>query len=192
MSNRPPNFWAAFAEALRISATRRSILAFIPWWLLVCCLVPVAVIHISAPYTNEQISGANAVTVLSAIAVVAGFLGSVSIATIGQVQRMVSEYPFSGYLRDEGLFDQFLFWPQFTLLLQIGLLLVSTISAVTMRIINLDDWNKYVLAVDIGLLFYVCSKTWNLIDLVRKLTWHYEDYNRTLKEHQAERLQKQK
>ena len=43
----------------------------------------------------------------SAIAVVGGFLGSVSIATMGQVQKMASEYPFSSYLREQRLFDLF-------------------------------------------------------------------------------------
>ena len=123
----------------------------------------------------------------SAIAVVAGFFGSVSVATIGQVQRMISEYPFSSYLRQEKLFDQFLFWPQFTLLLQISLLLVSTSAAVLTKLMDCEYLNKYFIAVDVGLLIYVCTKTWNLVDLIRQLTWHYEEYNRLFREHEAGR-----
>ncbi len=80
---------------------------------------------------------------------------------------MISEYPFSSYLRDEKLFDQFLFWPQFTLLLQIFLLLASTSAAVLTRLMDYDYLNKYFIAVDVGLLTYVCTKTWNLVDLTR-------------------------
>ncbi len=65
------------------------------------------------------------------------------------------EYPFSSYLKHEKLFDQFLFWPQYTLVFQIGLLLTSVIAAVSVRLVEYDPWNKYLIAVDLGLLIYV-------------------------------------
>jgi hypothetical protein len=184
--NSCPNFWTLFAEALQFSAARRSILAFLPWWLALCCAVPCVVIFFLSSSLRSQIPDSSAITVFSAVAVVAGFFGSVSVATIGQVQKMVSEYPFSSYLREEKLFDQFLFWPQFVLLLQIFLILISTCAAVFTRLVDFDYLNKYFIVVDFGLLFYVCTKTWNFVDLIRRLTWHYERYNRLLKEHQAE------
>ena len=103
---------------------------------------------------------------------------------------MVSEYPFSSYLKDEGQFDQFLFWPQYTLMLQIGLLLASALAAISVRLVAFNSWNKYLISLDLGLLIYVCTKTWNLVDLVRKLTWYYEDYNRQFKEYQAQQSRK--
>jgi hypothetical protein len=184
--NECPNFWTVFAEALGLSAARRGFFAYIPWWLVLCCAVPTLTVFLFSSSLRSQITDSNATTVFSGIAVVAGFFGSVSVATIGQVQRMISEYPFSSYLRDEKLFDQFLFWPQFTLLLQIFLLLVSTSAVVLIRLMDYDCLNKYFIAADIGLLIYVCTKTWNLIDLIRQLTWHYEQYNRLYKQYQAE------
>ncbi len=183
--NECPNFWTIFAEALGLSAARRGFFAYIPWWLFLCCAVPISIVFLLQSSLRPQITDSNATTVFSAIAVVAGFFGSVSVATIGQVQRMVSEYPFSSYLRDEKLFDQFLFWPQFTLLLQIFLLLASTSAAVLARLMDYDVLNKYFIAVDVGLLLYVCTKTWNLVDLIRQLTWHYEQYNRIYREIRA-------
>ena len=180
--NKCPNFWTVFAAALGLSTESRSGLAFFPWWLLSCCIVPVGAIYLVSSLLRSQVTEANAVTVFSAVAVVAGFFGSVSVATMSQVQRMVSEYPFSDYLREEKLFDQFLFWPQFTLLLQISLILISTIGALVVRLVDLDYLNKYFIALDVGLLIYVCTKTWNLVDLVRRLTWHYEQYNRLYNE----------
>lgn len=177
-----PNFWSLFAEALQLSATNRSVWAFVPWWLLVCCGVPCLLIFYFGAFLRSAIPDANAVTIFSAVAVVAGFFGSVSISTITQVQKMASEYPFSDYLREEKLFDQFLFWPQFTLLLQISLILLSTLAATLTRLVDYDIFNKYLIAIDVGLLFYVCSKTWNLVDLIRNLTWHYEQYNRLYQE----------
>jgi hypothetical protein len=183
--NKPPNFWSLFAEALRLSATKRSACAFFPWWLILCCLVPIVGTYFSGPWLRANIPDNSAVTVMSAIAVVGGFFGSVSIATMGHVQRMASEYPFSGYLREQKAFDLFLFWPQFTLLLQIGLILFSTLAAAFVRLFDFDEFNKYIIAVDFGLLVYVCTKTWNLIELIRNLTWHYEEYGRLLAEERA-------
>jgi len=148
----------------------------------VCLCGPVLVTWGLSTFIRQQISDSDAITVLSAVAVVAGFLGSVSVSAIGNVQRIVSEYPFSSYLREEKLFDLFLFWPQFTLLCQVALLLLSVSMAVALRLFDLSLLSKYVIAVDVGLLVYVCTKTWNLIDLMRKLTWHYEEYKRVFEE----------
>lgn len=178
-----PDFWAQFADGLRLSASKRSLRAFVPWWLLLCCFTPTLFVYVSKDYLRFYIAETSAVTLLSAIAVVGGFFGSVSIATMGQVQRMASEYPFSKYLRDENLFDHFLFWPQFVLMLQISLILFSTVAATVIRLVDLDIFNRYVIAFDAGLLIYVCTKTWQLIDLVRKLTWHYEEYQRLTEEY---------
>ncbi|MCA1528535.1 hypothetical protein [Bradyrhizobium yuanmingense] len=182
-----PNFWSVFAEALGLSAERRGFLAYVPWWLFICCASPLVAVFLIRDSLRPQITDGGIATVLAAIAVVAGFFGSVSVATIGQVQRMVAEYPFSSYLRDQKLFDQFLFWPQFTLLLQITLLLTSASLAAITRLFEYDSLNRYLIAADVGLLIYVCTKTWRLVELVRQLTWHYEQYNRLYKEHQAEK-----
>lgn len=183
--NKPPNFWEAFAQALELSAANRSWRAFFPWLFLLCIVAPPTSIFIASCLTDIRITDDGAITVLSSVAVAAGFFGSVSIATLAQVQRMVSEYPFSSFLKEEKLFDKFLFWPQYTLIFQIGLLLFSVLAAVSVRIVDHQIWNKYIIVVDAGLLIYVCTKTWNLIDLIRRLTWHYEDYNRQLKEYQT-------
>ncbi|WFU28448.1 hypothetical protein QA649_20165 [Bradyrhizobium sp. CB1717] len=183
--DRCPNFWSVLAEALGLSAERRGFWAYVPWWLTVCCALPLLAVFLMRNSLRPQITDGSIATVLAAIAVVAGFFGSVSVATIGQVQRMVAEYPFSSYLREERLFDQFLFWPQFTLLLQIALLLISAGLAAVTRLFEADGLNRYLIAVDVGLLVYVCSKTWRLVDLVRQLTWHYEQYNRLYKEYQT-------
>ncbi|MGA2895636.1 MAG: hypothetical protein ABSE22_22475 [Xanthobacteraceae bacterium] len=183
--NKPPNFWEVFADALRLSAAKRGCLAYCPWWLITCCSVPALLVYLSGSIVRPRIGDSDAVTIFSAVAVVGGFFGSVSIATMGHVQRMVSEYPFSSYLKAEKVFDQFLFWPQFTLLIQIGLILFSICIALAVRLVELEELTKYFIAIDVGLLIYVCTKTWNLIDLVRRLAWHYEDYNRLLAEERS-------
>src|SRR5262249_46596989 len=151
-----PNFWELFAAALRLSASKRSIWAFAPWWLVVCCGVPIVSVYFFSSVARSQITDTNTIAILSSVAVVGAFFGSVSIATMGHVQRMASEYPFSSYLRDEELFDLFLFWPQFALLSQLFLILFSTCCAVLIRIWDFDQANKYIIALDVGFLIYVC------------------------------------
>jgi|HubBroStandDraft_4_1064222.scaffolds.fasta_scaffold29935_3 hypothetical protein len=180
----PPNFWALFAQALELSASRRSIIAFLPWWLLLCCVFPAVAVYLMGSLLRPSIPDSGAVT-MSAIAVVGGFFGSVSIATMTQVQRMASEYPFSSYLREQRIFDLFLFWPQYTLLTQICLIVISTVGAAAVRMFNLGEVDRYIVATDIGLLIYACTKTWKLVDLIRNLTWHYEEYQRLLAEQRA-------
>ena len=189
MMSSPPNFWSVFAQALQLSTSSRSVMAFVPWWLILCCVSPLLAAYFGGPFLRGYIPGNSAVTVFSSIAVVGGFFGSVSIATMGQVQRMASEYPFSGYLREQKLFDLFLFWPQFTLLVQIALVLLSIVAAATVRLFDIDDLNRYLIALDVGLLIYVCSKTWHLVELIRNLTWHYEEYQRLLAEERAKASQ---
>lgn len=184
--DKPPNFWEVFGDALRLSAASRGFLAYCPWWLAICCFVPVLLVYLAGARVRPWISDSDAMTVFSAVAVIGGFFGSVSIATMGHVQRMASEYPFSAYLREERLFDQFFFWPQFTLLIQIGLILFSICLALLTRLVELEEVTKYLIAGDVGLLVYVCTKTWNLIDLVRRLSWHYEDYMRLLAQERAQ------
>lgn len=175
--NKPPNFWQCFSDALRQSAGERGIRAYIPWWLfLSSALLPGAVYLWPSVIGNVE-DGAS-IALLAAIAVVGGFLGSVSIAAITQIQKMVSEYPFSDYLKEERLFDVFLFWPQFVLLFQIAQIIISTVSAVAVVVIKSPQWNLYLLGFNIGFMFYVTSKTWGLLEIIRILTWHYEDYFR--------------
>lgn len=189
MSNGPKNFWALFAEALELSASQRSFRAFIPWWLFITAICPVIAGYMFSWCFRGIITDATAAQILASIAVVAGFLGSVSIATATQVQKMASEYPFSSYLRDEKIYDTFFFWPQFTLLLQITLIVLATFSAITIRLINLGQFNNLIVLFNAGLLFYICTKTWKLVELVRTLSWHYEDYTRQLAEYKRSQEQ---
>ncbi len=82
--NECPNFWTVFAEALGLSAARRGLLAYIPWWLLLCCAVPVLTIFLLSHSLRSQITDSNATTVFTGIAVVEGFFGSVSVRLLAR------------------------------------------------------------------------------------------------------------
>ena len=111
-----------------------------------------------------------------------GFLGAVTVAALTHIQSVASKYPFSDYLKEEKLFDQFLFWPQFVLSIQIVHILFSTISAVSVLFINVPSTVLIIIAFNIGFTFYVVTKTWQLVELIRQLMWHSADYKKLYEE----------
>jgi hypothetical protein len=171
---KPPNFWRLFARALGTSAGERSFTAFIPWKLAILTATPIAATYFARSCVVVPDISVS-VTITSAIAVVGGFLGSISLSTSSYVQKMVSDYPFSDYLREEELFDQFLFWPQFTILIQIANILISMSAAVFIAVTGIQ-MNNYILAACMGFMLYAIWRTWALVDLVRVITWHDERY----------------
>jgi hypothetical protein len=177
-----PRFWSSFGQALQISAQSRGFMAFVPWWLLICIFAPAAVAWIANGFCLPKLEPSQIVTILAAFAVISGFLGSVTVAALTHIQSVASKYPFSDYLKAENLFDQFLFWPQFVLLIQIVHILFSTASAVVVLFIGSQVVLLMIVAINIGFTFYVVSKTWQLVEMIRQLMWHSADYEKLYQE----------
>ena len=180
-----PNFSESFAGAIKKSARQRSWGAFVPWWLMICIFGPIlAVYFLSFSIFIE--TDKNIVLVLfSSFAVVGGFLGSVSVASMAQIQKIASEYPFSDYLHQEKLFDSFIFFPQLILLMQILFIIYSSISmSIILTGVNTNIIN-YLIFIGLGYMVYITTKTWALLDLIRILTWHYEEYTRLYEEEKS-------
>ena len=187
---RPPNFPEAFARAVTMSARERRYIAFFPWLLILCLVAPSVIFWLARKHITYIPSKPEAMAVLSSVAVVGGFLGSASVSITGQMQRMVSEYPFSDYLRNLGLFDHFLFWPQFVLLIQIVNIAIAGMFSLIIIIFKIEIHSILLLMTSFSFMLYTFSKTWNLIDLVRIVTWHYEDYKYSLETFGKENLGK--
>lgn len=174
--NRPPSFAQLVAREIERSASVRGWRAFIPWWFFVCLISPFIVEKYLGGYISKGISSSDAIAVLAAIAVVSSFMGSTSIALTAHLQKVVSEYPFCNYLKEENLFDSFLFWPQFVLLIQIISVFISIIGAILVVIFK-DIFNfETIILYSVFITIYSFEKTWKLIDLIRKATWYYELY----------------
>jgi hypothetical protein len=180
-----PRFWSSFAQALQISAQSRGFLAFIPWWLATCIVVPVVFGWLAGGFKLPILEIGQVVTILAALAVISGFLGSVTVAALTHIQSVAAKYPFSDYLKQESMFDQFLFWPQFVLLIQIVHILFSTVSAVSVLFIVSQPTLLTIIAVNIGFTFYVVTKTWQLVELIRQLMWHAAEYEKLYEEHRG-------
>ncbi|MGF1592505.1 MAG: hypothetical protein ACFCUW_04450 [Kiloniellaceae bacterium] len=112
----------------------------------------------------------------AAILVMSGFLGSVSINVMREVFSLISQQEFSDYLKEEGVFDQYLFWPQATLLLQIMLIFSSAVLIFVYSIFGLEVSVVRLIIFVVGLMTYVVIKTWDLADMVRKLAWHRQEF----------------
>ena len=177
---RPPSFAQLFAREIERSASRRGWRAFVPWWLITCLASPFIVNSYFGYFFNKTPQSADTVAILAALAVIGSFLGSTSIALTAHLQKIISEYPFSNYLKQESIFDSFLFWPQFTLLIQIICISVTILLASLIGIFNLVDYSGIFIVFAIFINIYAFEKTWKLVDLIRIATWHYEDYQSAL------------
>lgn len=173
---RPPSFAQLIAREVERSASVRGWRAFVPWWLAVCLAAPFLIEKFAGPYVQKGVSSSDAVAILAAIAVVSSFMGSTSIALTAHLQKVVSEYPFCNYIKEEDLFDSFLFWPQFVLLIQIFSVFISIMSAVAVGLFKEYVDFSFLIIFSLFFTLYSFEKTWKLIDLIRKATWYYELY----------------
>jgi len=122
------------------------------------------------------------VAALSGMMVVAGFLGAVSIGCMNQIFSTLSDGLFSDYLKEEGVFDQFLAWPQIILLIQMSYLVLCAAGVLFVCTTSQNFGRTIVLCELSTLTLYLTTKTWSLLDLLRILAWHRQDYARILRE----------
>lgn len=177
-----PRFWESFAASLLRSSRERAFLAFIPWWLILTTFSPSFIYHFQ-PFTwSICIKSDQLIQVQSALLVLMGFLGALSISAMSQVFSISSSYPFSAYLKEEDLFDEIIFWPQFVLLIQISCIFMIMACIVLTSLYDNLDIRAYTLLTTCGISVYAITKTWNLVDLIRQISWHYEEYVRLYNE----------
>jgi hypothetical protein len=184
-----PNFWKSFGEALTLSAQRRGFLAYVPWFLAVNGAVA-AVCILIATYRHASFSNSDSVAALAAMMVAAGFLGAVSVGCMNQIFSTLNDSEFAGYLQLVNAFDQFLAWPQITLLVQIAYFVGCAMGILAISIFDANFLRVIVLCTMGTLTFYVSNKTWRLVDLLRILAWHRQDFSAQLNEARTERARR--
>ena len=143
--------------------------------------------YLLAHLFQPKASVTDTLATLSAMIVVGGLLIAVSVACMTQIYVTVSDPLFGDYLKEEDVFDQFLFWPQLTLLIQILYVIVTSLGIV----ISLSTSDEFVrltnITAGIALLIYTTTKTWQLIDTLRLLGWHRQEYASLLLKAQQQR-----
>lgn len=118
----------------------------------------------------------NLAPVFAAQLVMAGFLGSVSVNVMSQIFSLVSEPKFADYLRQEKIFDQYIFWPQFNLIIQITFIFTSVVCVIWYIAFKFDLAAIRIILGNFGFMVYAVSKTWNIVDMVRVLAWNRRVY----------------
>lgn len=181
-----PGFWESFANALKLSAVNRRGWSVVPW-LFIACIAGVLVAYKFVFEDHIELNAGKSTTILSALAGVEGLFGALSIFAMTQIQEMCSRYPFSDYLRDRGLFDIYIFTPQWILLVQLCALMLNMVGIVLVLSTSAMELRNLIVIINIGLAFYVFFKTWSLVDAIRTLVWHYADYDKEFQEAMARR-----
>lgn len=185
-SGSAPGFWESFSNALRLSAARRGGVAVVPWLLLSCLAVSVGA-YICMFKDAINLNAGKAILILTSLATVEGLFSALSIFAMTQIQTMCAKYPFSDYLDENKLLDIYIFTPQWILALQLAALMGNIISIIAIVARPMGDIIEIVVAVNVGVAFYVFLKTWSLVDAIRTLTWHYATYERQYQQKLAER-----
>jgi len=164
-----PTFIESLKGVIKLAEKKYWIVVFFPWLFLLTSILPIMILSEVSEFVAITIDANRLISVYSAFSVVGGFLGAASINAMTQTQTICSTYPFSDYLRENNLLDQFIF------LLQ-SIFVISCIISVVSSLFNLDSVSSYILIFNCGFMVYIFIKTFSLIDLMRRLTWYFGNY----------------
>jgi len=177
VKNTAPTFTKSFFSNLRLEKSSIGMFAYIPYQFIILCVIPVLVIYFCDVRFYDTISDGDFINILSSIIVFIGILAAFSISAMTQIQTISSDYPFSDYLVDIKLFDIFIFYPQYTFILQSIYMTVSIFMVFAH--LSVPIFEKYLdvmVTFNFGFALYVIYKTLGLVNLIRLLTWHYAKY----------------
>lgn len=175
----PLSFFQSFLRTLDDAYVAIGARTYFPIVFVTTSIVPIGILlifrELDRPFPADSFS-----MILAATMTVEGILASVSISAMVQIQQIASQYPFSDYLKQEKLFDSFIFAPQFAFVTQclaafacvISLLLTPFGTELEMELV----------VICMGLFVYALIKTLGLVDMIRTLSWHYASYQIFLEE----------
>lgn len=176
-SDTAPTFLKSFLENLEIAKRSWGNCAYIPFLFLTLCALPSITMAYFEFDFSDEISSEEYVQIFSSLIVFFGILAAFSIAAMTQVQTIASKYPFSDYLNELGILNSFIFYPQYTFVLQCLFTIFSMGLIFTKYIVVIPEtYIDNIVAVNFGFAIYVLLKTLGLVNLIRLLTWHYANY----------------
>ncbi|HEY8698430.1 MAG TPA: hypothetical protein VIM02_12510 [Rhizomicrobium sp.] len=123
-----------------------------------------------------HISSGDSIQILAGMMIVGGLLSAVSVACMSQIYDTIADPLFGDYLREEEVFDEFLFWPQLTLLIQIVFVILCVLAIMVAITLRDNGYTLLAICVVIAIMIYTALKTWNLIEAMRLLAWHRQEY----------------
>lgn len=176
-----PRLSQTFVEALKLGFRQRGLLAFIPIVPSVVLIVP----QFGSEYVLNFIINKGHISlgpILGSMIVMGGFLGSVSINVLTQIFSLLNHEEFSDFLKEEGVLDIYLFWPQFSFIIQMAFIFASVFGFVSWTVFDVNEWIIRIILFVFGLLIYASIQTLGLIDMVRTLAWHRQNYFRIKRE----------
>jgi hypothetical protein len=148
----------------------------VPWLLAILFVLPQLFSDNITVMALNMSPNSNFVPIFSSILVVGGLFGAVSINVLNQVFSLCSNTQFADYLKEEKIFDIYIFWPQYALSIQILLMFSCLASIFAYYTAGIGVVFIRISLFNISMLFYTFIKTWDLIDMVRVLAWHRQEY----------------
>lgn len=118
----------------------------------------------------------DALILLSSLSItISGILGAFAISASIHISNLSSQFPLSDFLIEIDALDEFLFFPQYVIAIQM-LTLIYAISAILISFfaeVNIIAFLIFSVGFSIVLM---CKKTWGLISIMRQLSWYHSHF----------------
>jgi hypothetical protein len=166
-----PSFSASFLAALVKSEKRRGNLAFIPIWLIACLAIGGGVAcFIPAKFWNyEKLEVATAVYV--GILTLNGLILALSWSAFARMHESISDAPFSDYLLQRDLLNDYIFYINFINVAQITALLICALALLLMLCDVGVIYNRVAFAIMIGTSAYAIKQASSAVSAMHDLIW---------------------
>ena len=171
-----PKLFDTFADTIKLGLESRGVKSLVPWLLLLTFGLSIFVASYWHAEVVALIGRPGLLTILSAMMVIGGLLSTVCINVMRETYAITGEKEFAHFLRGLKIFDQYLFWPQYVLLLQLSLVIYCLLTISSIVVLPSHWLVPYLVACNFGFLFYVAVKTYGLVDMVRVLVWHRQRF----------------
>lgn len=171
-----PKLSETFTEAIKLGFESKGLWTLVPWLLVPTFAVCILVANIWRCEIFAILARPGFLNVLGAMMVIGGLLSTVCINIMRETYAITGEKDFAAFLRKLNLFDQYLFWPQYVLLLQLSLVVYCLVVISAIVVFPTQTFVPYLVSCAFGFLFYVAVKTYGLVDMVRVLVWHRQDF----------------
>ena len=173
---RPPHLAKSFLDAMGLAFRERSIVSVIPWFAALVLILPQYWVGDIISNIGESKIDIDMSPFSASLLVMGGFFGAASVNVMREVFSLTSDKDFADYLKTENVLHIYLFWPQFTLLIQMTYIFISSMTIFTHIVFGVDEIAVRMFILNFGFMIYTILKTWQLISMVRELAWYRQVY----------------
>lgn len=172
-----PSLFSALIAARRLGQKNRGPIAFVPVRIIFLIVLPLGFYHLYVKRDILSINDQNLYSFISAVLVVYGLFGAATIQSIVQIQQITTQFPFSDFLKKQKVFDIYNALPLYVFLIDMASIFICCLCLIISSTIK-DTYNGHILILLTCNMLYCAIITYDLLNVIRGLAFHTEEYNR--------------